>query len=155
MSEDWHSLEKISIFDGLQDSELSEVFNLLEKENVPKGKTIVREGSEGDDVYIIVSGFATVFKKVKDKNVALCEVGPHDCFGEMALIEINTRSASVQANDDMVVLKLTHAALLKLRDVEAVAYGKIMYNIARIVAERLRSSIDKIKEVLWVVVSLS
>jgi len=135
----WEQLEKISIFEGLKESELNEVFLFLDKLSINKGNSIVREGEEGNDVYIVISGYAQVFKSKPEGNIFLSKLGPNDCFGEMALLETTTRSATVEALEDMVLLRLPPSALQKIKNWQESTYSKIIFNIAKIVSSRLRA----------------
>lgn len=60
----------------------------------PKGSSIISEGSTSQDVYLIKSGRVEIVKNSKNGKQILATLGPNEVFGEMALIENRTRSAS-------------------------------------------------------------
>ena len=60
------------------------------------GEEIVREGTTGTALYILLSGRA----RVDRDGSQIGELGPGDFFGELALIEEHPRSATVVATDE-------------------------------------------------------
>ena len=142
MNASWEQLERIALFENLEESELNEVFLFLDKLSINKGESIVQEGDEGNDVYIVVSGSAQVFKSKPDGKIILSKLGPNDCFGEMALLETTTRSATVEALEDVVLLRLPPSALQKIKSWQEATYSKIIFNIAKIISNRLRTIDD-------------
>ena len=102
-----------------------------------KGDVIVREGEYGSDIYKIVSGSAVVFAHYGTENVKkLAELHPGDYFGEMAVIEITRRSATVVATEDGTAVTVVDATDLSgyLADNKGEING-----IARHLSSRLRS----------------
>ncbi len=103
---------EIPILSGLDRISLAKLIPHFEKLEIKSGQIIFREGDIGDCLYIIVDGIARVFldRGVKDpkrgryKEIAC--LGSMSCFGEMALLTGQPRSAAVQAMTDLVVLRL-------------------------------------------------
>jgi CRP-like cAMP-binding protein len=74
------------------------------------GQTIVRQGDAADGFYVVVTGTARVLKEAEDgQEIALNVVRPGESFGEMALLEETTRTATVRATTEVTVLKLDRA----------------------------------------------
>ena len=65
-------------------------------------------------------------------------LGPGDCFGEMALIDLYPRSAGVRAAEDCLALALSNALLYQLYAVDPEPFTLIMMNLARELSRRLR-----------------
>ena len=63
---------------------------------VPAGQTLFKEGDQGDLMYVLVSGTAEI--TVNNRLVETSEIGT--IFGEMAMIDEGTRSATVTAKTD-------------------------------------------------------
>jgi CRP/FNR family cyclic AMP-dependent transcriptional regulator len=61
------------------------------------GEVIVRQGEAGTCMYMIVSGKAEVLDQEGGKEVRLAVLGPRDSFGELAIFDRETRSATVRA----------------------------------------------------------
>jgi CRP-like cAMP-binding protein len=66
------------------------------------GEVIVAENSSGDVMYVVRTGTA----EVRANGKLVEKVGPGGIFGEMALIDRSTRSASVIARDEVVVVPI-------------------------------------------------
>jgi len=74
----------------------------METASLPAGTLLVEEGEEGDALFVILDGTASVRKG--DRAVA--DVGPGAAFGELALLDGEPRSASVIATADVSVAVL-------------------------------------------------
>ena len=70
---------------------------------------ILTEGDIDDSFYIILSGKAVVKKSGKD----IASIGRGECFGEMAYLSGESRTASVAADTDCILLKISAVLLDK------------------------------------------
>jgi len=66
----------------------------------PKGTYVFREGDASTEMYYILSGRARVLKRVGRVTKVLAEMGPGECFGEMATLISDKRTASVRVTED-------------------------------------------------------
>jgi serine/threonine protein kinase len=69
----------------------------------PAGSRIVIEGEPGDSAFIIVRGTCVVYKIVEGERVVLRRLGPGSVFGETAVLSGGIRTATVEAEDEVVV----------------------------------------------------
>ncbi len=93
--------------DGLTTDELDQLENSLERRRFSDGNTILAEGDAPSELYIILSGLATV-SKVDSSQVEhrISTVGRGDSIGEMSLLTGQSVSATVRAVGDVEVLVL-------------------------------------------------
>ena len=77
------------------------------------GSRVVTEGETGDAAYVIVTGRCEVFREVEGRRVTLREMGPGEVFGETAVFTEKPRTASVEALDDLTVMRVTRALLIE------------------------------------------
>ncbi|MCK5571650.1 MAG: cyclic nucleotide-binding domain-containing protein [Bacteroidetes bacterium] len=77
------------------------------------GDVIIRQGDDGDCMFVIQSGQVEVVREVDDREVRLAVRGEHDFFGEMALFEREKRMATVRALGSARVLTIDKKNLLK------------------------------------------
>lgn len=131
-------LDRVQAFHGMSGEELQKLLEAAEKCTFEPGETIVREGSTGAWIYIILDGSASVLKNALGKSTELARLQPGDSFGEMSLIDQELRSASVIAETACVLLRLSENACWK----HPVISAKIYRNIARIISRRLRNMDD-------------
>lgn len=102
--EKYEFLRKIPIFSGAEEGILKALSTAVTEKEVLKGSTIIRKGDEGDAVFIIVSGKV----RVHDGNHVLARLESGKVFGEYALIDQRTRSASVTADENCLLLRLDY-----------------------------------------------
>ena len=93
-------LANVRLFSTLNRKELTLIGKSADQVPVAAGTTIVTEGTPGHEFYLIVDGSAVVRRN--GRKVAT--LGPGDYFGELALLDGGTRSASVVAETDLNVL---------------------------------------------------
>ena len=77
------------------------------------GEIIVRQGEVGDCMYVIESGKAEVLDQKGSKEVRLAVLGPSDFFGEMAIFDHETRSATVRAMGEVRAITLDKKTIQK------------------------------------------
>ncbi len=105
----------------------------------PAGEVVFREGEEARDMFVVLSGEIEVLKRSKrgvDARVAL--LGPGDWFGEMSILDVQPRSATVRALAPSRLLRITSADLDALYRFDVKAYSLIVLNLARELSRRLR-----------------
>ena len=78
---------------------------------VPAGAHFFREGEPATAFFVLESGRVSVVKRREGVDYHLRELCAGDCFGEMALIDMSARSASVIALEDCSAIRLTNAEL--------------------------------------------
>src|SRR5215211_1346539 len=91
-------------FGGLSDPSLDLLVSMLVERRFEVGATVVTEGEPGRSMYIVHSGELVVSKLGKSGGVIrMTRLGPGDFFGEMTLIEMQNRSATVVAESPIVL----------------------------------------------------
>ena len=77
------------------------------------GDIIVRQGEEGNCMYVIQRGEVEVLLKKGDKDVCVAVLREGDFFGEMALFGREVRSATVRAKGEVTALTLEKKSFLR------------------------------------------
>ena len=91
-------------FGGLSDASLDLLISMLVERRFDVGATVVAEGEPGRSMYIVHSGELVVSKLGESGcTTRMSGLGPGDFFGEMTLIEMQTRSATVVADSPTVL----------------------------------------------------
>lgn len=129
--------ERVKAFKGLTPAEISELLTSAEKCSFAPGHIIVKEGTTGGThMYIILNGEASVSKTGRDGQVELARLGSANSFGEMALVDNGARSASVTAESDCVLVRISDQVMNAKPDIGL----KVYRNVASVLAERLRTA---------------
>ncbi len=136
----FESLKKNKLFTGIGEELINEVAQNSIIENFKPGDIILREGESGDKVCLIMRGRVKVVKLADSKGKILMELSESDFFGEMSLIDLRPRSASVVALTDCEVISIPANYFDKLIHLQP----QLIINIAKTLSERLRTSNDKI-----------
>lgn len=132
-------LQDNALFGGFSDEDLDVVMPLMEEESFAEGTYIIREGETGDRLYFIETGRVKVSKNNQNgEEVRLTELGPGAEFGEMELIDIQPRSATVRAMEPVVTLSLTNRDLHRLYHSNVDIFSRLVLNLAREISRRFR-----------------
>lgn len=128
------------IFGGLSDAELDKIVSLSTRVQAAAGDLIVRQGELANELFVVLQGRVEVLFDAdgEDREQVLSHLSVGDCFGEMALIDIQPRSASVRALEDSVFFCLANRAFRSLIDWNLKTYTLIILNLAREISRRLR-----------------
>lgn len=79
--------KKYVFFSNFSIDELFLIFNIADKEKFKKDEYIIREGTNGTKLYIIISGSITVSHEVDGKEVKVTTLPAGSCFGEMSIVD--------------------------------------------------------------------
>ncbi|GAB3243061.1 Crp/Fnr family transcriptional regulator [Chitinimonas naiadis] len=110
------TLKQIPLFYGLSDEELAHIEASATAKTYPKGTIIINEGDPGSSMFLLMQGRLKVF--VSDSNgkeYVLAVLGPGEYVGELALLDDEPRTASVETEEQstfLVILKEDFLSLL-------------------------------------------
>jgi hypothetical protein len=107
-------IRKIHLFSGLTEQDLTDVAQALTDEPFKKEDVIIKQGSRGDNFYIIYRGQVKVVRQQGKTDVTLANLIPPDFFGEEELFTRTPRTASIIATSDGSVLVLHHSKISEL-----------------------------------------
>ena len=132
-------LRNIGLFGALSDDVLEYLATLLTVETPPAGATLFREGEDASAMFVVISGEVEVLKKSKrNMEARVAVLGPGDWFGEMSIVDIQPRSATVRALAPSRLLRVSSADLDALYRHDLRSYAIIILNLARELSRRLR-----------------
>ncbi|HTR71023.1 MAG TPA: cyclic nucleotide-binding domain-containing protein [Mycobacteriales bacterium] len=109
-------LRKLPVFANLHKKELEQADSLLTPVTFKAGDMLCVEGNFGLQVFIMITGTAKVTKHGED----IATVGPGDLVGEMALLDMSERSASVTALEPVTALVASAHEFASLRRIPGV-----------------------------------
>jgi CRP-like cAMP-binding protein len=130
-------LKHTRIFADLDDQTLVYLAHVSHIRNVSKGQAIFYQGDPGDAAYIVVKGKVSILLSTTDgRELVINEMSAGDCFGELALLLDEPRSASAIAGDDTQLVWIPCDQFLA----EVESQPKLMRQLLETVASRLRNS---------------
>ena len=133
-------LREIGLFGALSDEVLGNLARTLATQRLAAGEVIFREGDAAHCLYVLLDGEVEVTKRSRagavEHRVAI--LGPADCFGEMSLIDVQPRSATVRAIAPTRVLRVDSEDIDRLYRQDLKSYALVTLNIARDLSRRLR-----------------
>jgi CRP/FNR family transcriptional regulator, cyclic AMP receptor protein len=103
-------LRRVPLFAGCSKRELGEICTLTDEISLPEGATLITEGKQGHEFFVLVDGRVVVSRsgrKVKD-------LADGDFFGEMSLVSSRPRNATVTATSPVRVLVVHEQAFRRL-----------------------------------------
>jgi CRP-like cAMP-binding protein len=119
----------------------------MKQENYSEAGVIVNEGETGDCLYLIVEGSVEVLKNVSDSSSEsrerIATLGTGETFGEMAIVDLQKRSATVKTMEATAVLKLSHKDIFNIAQKNNYIYSIVIMNLAREISRRLRVMDDR------------
>ena len=132
-------------FGGLSDASLDLLVSLLVERSFDVGATVVTEGEPGRSMYIVHTGKLVVSKLGNaGRLIRMAGLKPGDFFGEMTLIEMQNRSATVVSESPTVLYELTARNLYTYYKADISAYVMVLQNINRELCRRLRCADNRI-----------
>ncbi len=132
-------LREVSIFGALSDPVLEHIASGMEQLNLPPGQLVFAEGDAGSEMYVVLDGEVEVLKRSRrgrDQRMAI--LGPNDAFGEMSIIDIQPRSATVRTLGPTRLLRIRSDDLDALYRSDLKGYAILVLNLARDLSRRLR-----------------
>jgi CRP/FNR family transcriptional regulator, cyclic AMP receptor protein len=125
-------LQRIPLFAGLEPRELERLSGSFKERIFNAGDTVASEGEGAAGFFVIESGEATV----EVGGEARGRLGPGDYFGDIALIDMGARTATVKAESDLHCYGLTFWDFRPLVESDA----RIAWPLLQAMAKRLRDA---------------
>jgi serine/threonine protein phosphatase PrpC/CRP-like cAMP-binding protein len=129
-------LKRMPLFKHLTYKEIMRLLNVLEVKDYRPGDKIIEELTEGEELFIILSGKVRLHKD--ETFITHLERGAH--FGEMALVDRSKRSASATAEEDSRALMLRRRDFYEIIRKEPVLATKLLWSFVQVLTERLRKT---------------
>ena len=133
-------LQRMPVFGALNADTLELLLAQSRAVRLAPGDYFFREGDAARSMYVIESGRAIVTRQWQGREMELNRFGPGDCFGEMALMDLHPRSASVGALEECVALEFGHDEMLHLYQADLEQFALLQMNLGRELCRRLRAT---------------
>jgi CRP/FNR family transcriptional regulator, cyclic AMP receptor protein len=137
-------LQRMPIFGGIRTDMLQFVLGLCPVVSVPANEYFFHEHDQADSMFVLEGGKVAVLKSWRGQEYLLKILKVGDCFGEMAVMDLSPRSASVRATEDCTAIRVSAANLYKLYEQDPKQFALIQMNMGREVTRRLREADDRL-----------
>lgn len=128
-------LKSLSIFKDTPENILADLAPIMLEEEIEQGTDIFIEGDTGDCMYIIYQGQVRIHKGGKE----LAVLKDKEVFGELSLLDAETRSASATAYTDCILYKIDQEPFYELID----SRPEIAKGFIKILCQRLRAQNER------------
>lgn len=133
-------LRGLPYFADLPEDLLEAVCVASEQLDIELGEEIISEGTASEEMYVVVEGEFTVTKKAAAKNVVLAQLGPGEVVGEIALLDMAPRTATVSAALPSKVIRVPAEAFERL-----LGDASVVRRMFQTVTGRLRGIEDTVR----------
>jgi len=120
-------LMSVPLFSELSKRHVKRVADVMEEERYHEGAKIVREGEDGDSMYVLVEGQADVIRDDRTVDRLL----PGDFFGEISLLDGGPRTATIVADTPITVYAIRRGPFNRMLTQEPEIASKVLTALAR------------------------
>lgn len=124
-------LKAVPLFASMRPKDLESLGRLADTIDLPAGKTLMREGDNGAEMFVIASGSVGVEREGRQ----VAKLGPGETVGEMALLSEAPRRATVTTLEPTTVFAIQHREFHTLMNDSAELRTCIFENLAKRVLE--------------------
>lgn len=142
------ALQAMPIFGGIREDILEYLLSASEVLAVPKDQYFFHENDRAEALYVLEVGEVAVLKLWNGQQNVLRHLQQGDCFGEMALMDLFPRSASIRAVTPCTAIQLSTASFQKIYEMDLEQFALIQMNIGREVSRRLRVADEQLFRVM-------
>jgi len=137
-------LQDMPVFGGVTDSVLRTLLARVPVVRVARNEYFFRQGEPGRSMFVLEHGKVAIIKDGEGHGYLLKYLERGDCFGEMALMDLFPRSASVVAVEDSAAIEIPTDALVEIQQKDLEQFTMIQMNMGREVSRRLREANERL-----------
>ena len=129
-------LKKMPLFRHLTYKEIIRVLNVTEVKEYAANQPLIKEGTPGEEMFILLKGKVRVHKN----DAFITHLLPGSHIGEMALIDSTPRSASATAEERSRLLILRRTEFYEIVRKDPTLSVKLLWSFVQVLADRLRKT---------------
>ncbi len=139
-------LRRVPFLSSLSLTKLRRIYRISRVGDYPPGQPIFSKAEIGTQMFVVLSGRVKIFtRSAAKKSKTFAYLRPGDFFGEMALLDGQTRTASAQAVEKSTLLVIRRKDFKRL----LLADPQLTYYLLCAVSERLRRANEEIESLLF------
>jgi CRP-like cAMP-binding protein len=132
-------LRRVKILSALTEEQLEKFAQAMEIQRVAQWSVIVKQGDNGNTMYLILEGELRIRVMVGEKETVLATVTVGEFFGDVSLFDHGPRSADVVANSDATLLKISSANFEKLAKESPDLATPFLMSVGKTLSARIRA----------------
>ena len=148
-------LKQVRLFSDLSEEEMAALLDIVIVRSFKEGDTIIQEGNLGGEMYVLQEGEVQVARSLTlkvgrhefeqtEKALTRLSGKEHICFGEMAMLSQDRRSASIVALTDCTTFVIERDRFEEFCKAYPGAGYHIVKQIAQVVSDRLRKENENV-----------
>ena len=146
---DQQFFQKIFLLQDMDAAEIQEILKIAQPRTYPAGAVIITEGEAGTTMFIMREGEVDITKRLglvldeevpRERIIIRLKADEGVCFGEMALLENEPRSATVTAATDCQLLEIAREDFLGLIQQDRDLGCKLLLRLAQLLSRHLRKT---------------
>ena len=139
-------LREIPLFSRLDDKALGNLEKAAIKRAYPKNTILISKGDKSDQLFVVLKGKLKVsITDASGKEIIMSLLGAGDYFGEMAMIDGESRSATIVTTQASEVLTISrddfHRTLM--------SSPELMFELLKVLARKVRIATDKLESLAF------
>ncbi len=140
-------LKRIKSLALLDDNQLASFLDYIEVVNLSQSARLFQEGQPGDSMFLILEGQMRVStrKRNSDESLLLRMLAAGDAFGEIALLSHAPRSATVEATQHSVLIRISADSLQKLLSEQPALAAQFLFHLANTLGRQLGDLTTKLR----------
>jgi CRP-like cAMP-binding protein len=143
-------LRQSTLFKDMSDGEIETLGGFFNEKVMPEGMTVFVENMPGESLFLIRQGAIKISRMLAEGDEkTLVILGAEEVFGEMAILDAATRSATARVAEEARLLNLRKADYEVLCEQNPRLALKLTRNIVRVFSKRIRENDDEYRELLF------
>ncbi|HVC57619.1 MAG TPA: cyclic nucleotide-binding domain-containing protein [Stellaceae bacterium] len=142
--QEYELLRQIPYFAEIEPAKLKLLAFMSERVGFDPGKTLCRQGDPADAAYLIIEGEANIIVDTPSGPLTIATLGANEIVGEMAILGDVPRTATVQAKDRLVALRIAKDPFMRM----VREFPTMAVSIMRELAHRLELTNNQLRAAL-------
>lgn len=114
LMQEYELLRQIPYFAEIEPAKLKLLAFMSERVGFDPGKTLCRQGDPADAAYLIIEGEANIIVDTPSGPLTIATLGANEIVGEMAILGDVPRTATVQAKNRLVALRIAKDPFMRM-----------------------------------------
>ncbi len=140
------TLKDIPLFSSLNSETLRHLEGVAVRRSFPKNTILISEGDRSDQLYAILEGkIKVVVMDSEGREIVVNLLGAGDCFGEISMIDGETRSATIVTTEPTQVLTIGRAEFTPILN----SNPDLMQHLLKLLARKVRAATSMVESLAF------